>query len=207
MGDKASRKSKSILLLLVALLVTIVSLVFILLHHEDGDDRVSFSLYDTNGNSVSENSLKGYWSVLIFGFTHCPDICPTQVYSVSKALQQLDPRSVKKVQGVFISVDYLRDTSSGLAGYLAHFDTRFRGFLGNKLQLDLTVDAFKANYSVTSNLSDNNSEDARIEVSHSSTIYLISPDAHIAKKLPFETNSEELVGAILKLISQQETAS
>jgi len=138
MNQAASIKSKFLLLLLVSLLVAFASVCFILLHHEDGDSRVSFALQDTNGNRVTEASLKGQWSILVFGFTHCPDICPSQTFTIAESLNLVDKDEVAAdVRAVFISVDYLRDNADHLAQYLAHFHPRFVGFLGSKLQMPL----------------------------------------------------------------------
>jgi len=190
-------KSKLALLFVVSLLVTIGSVLFILLHHEDGDNRVSFSLQNTDGHTVTEASLKGQWSVLVFGFTHCPDICPTQALTISESLKLLDEGDTSaKVQGVFISVDYLRDSAEHLDQYLTHFHPRFVGFLGSKLQLDLAVDAFDASYSVT----ELRNENGDVDVIHSSTIYLIDPDGRIAKQLPFTTSAKILARTLSNLI-------
>jgi len=90
MNQAASAKSKFLLLLIVALLVVVGAVLFVLLHHEDGDNRVTFNLQDTNGNLVTEDSLKGRWSILVFGFTYCPDICPSQAFTIAKSLDILD---------------------------------------------------------------------------------------------------------------------
>jgi len=181
-------------------MVSAGSVLFILLHHEDGDYRVVFELQDTDGRSVSEASLKGQWSVLVFGFTHCPDICPNQVFTIAESLKLLDQQVPSNgVQAIFISVDYLRDSAEHLDKYLTYFHPRFVGLLGSKLQLDLTVDAFDASYSV-SELENSRSD---IMVTHSSSIYLIDPDGRIAKQLPFETSAENLASTLLSLYDSE----
>lgn len=197
METVVSAKSKLTLLFIVSLLVTIGSVLFILLHHEDGDNRVSFSLQDTRGNAVTEASLKGRWSVLVFGFTHCPDICPSQALTISESLNLFDKNDGSvHVQGVFISVDYLRDRGEYLDQYLNHFHSRFVGFLGSKLQLDLVVDAFDASYSVAKL----KGASGGVQVTHSSTIYLIDPEGRIAKQLPFTTSAKTLAKTLSTLI-------
>jgi len=124
MNQAVPTKSKGILFLGVSISVAIGSVLFILLHHEDRDDRVAFTLQDTRGNSVMQESLKGKWSILVFGSTHCPDICPSQAFTIAESLKILER-------------------------YLAHFHPNFLGLLGSKLQLDLTEAAFDASYSVS----------------------------------------------------------
>jgi len=195
MNQAASAKSKFLLLLIVALLVVVGAVLFVLLHHEDGDNRVTFNLQDTNGNLVTEDSLKGRWSILVFGFTYCPDICPSQAFTIAKSLDILDQNlSYSGINAVFISVDYLRDDAEHLASYLTHFHSRFIGYRGSELQLDLAVDTFGASYSVTQ------TGDSDVKVAHSTSIYLIDPDGKIVKELPLETSAERLAKTLSTLI-------
>jgi len=197
MNQVVSAKSKLRLLLVVSVLVTIGSILFILLHHEDGDYRVTFNLQDTKGNSVTEESLKGHWSILVFGFTHCPDICPSQAFTIAESLNLINHKIVDiNVHAIFISVDYLRDNAESLDQYLNHFHPNFNGFLGTEQQLDLVTDSFDASYSVVRK----GNSDTDIEVTHSSSIYLIDPSGRIAKQLPFETSAEVLADKLLLLI-------
>jgi len=199
MNQAASAKSKFLLLLIVALLVVVGAVLFVLLHHEDGDNRVTFNLQDTNGNLVTEDSLKGRWSILVFGFTYCPDICPSQAFTIAKSLEILDQDlSYSGINAVFISVDYLRDDAEHLASYLAHFHPRFIGYRGSELQLDLAVDAFGASYSVTQTGASGSG--GGVKVAHSTSIYLIDPDGKIVKELPLETSAERLAKTLSTLI-------
>jgi len=197
MNQVVPARSKFVLLLVVSVFVVVGSVLFILLHHEDGDDRVTFTLQDTKGNSVTEDKLKGQWSILVFGFTHCPDICPSQAFTIAQSLKIIDKTApATDVQAVFISVDYRRDNAERLDNYLAYFHPRFVGFLGSKLQLDLVTDAFNASYSVT----EQSQSGKNVQVTHSSSIYLIDPNGHIAKQLSFETSAELLADTLSTLI-------
>ena len=86
-----------------------------------------FNLLDQNGQSVGLASLKGQWSLLFFGFTYCPDICPTTLGVLNRAVQQMQ----NPPQVVLVSVDPERDTPTQLAEYLPSFNPQFKGYTGS----------------------------------------------------------------------------
>lgn len=85
-----------------------------------------FTLMSTNGKRVGHDELMGQWSLLYFGYTHCPDICPTTLSALSQAMKQL----TKQPQVIMVSVDPERDTPKKLKAYLASFNTSFVGYTG-----------------------------------------------------------------------------
>jgi protein SCO1/2 len=86
----------------------------------------NFSLLDTNGNTKTMADYKGKVVVVFFGFTQCPDVCPTTLTEMDEALKLLGPKA-DKVQVIFITVDPERDTASVLAQYVPAFNPRFVG--------------------------------------------------------------------------------
>jgi protein SCO1 len=86
-----------------------------------------FSLPDTDGKIRTLADYKGKAVVLFFGYTHCPDVCPTTMAELSQALQQLGPDAAKRVQVLFVTVDPQRDTPALLAQYVAAFNPSFVG--------------------------------------------------------------------------------
>jgi protein SCO1 len=86
-----------------------------------------FSLPDTSGTMRSLADYKGKVVVLFFGYTHCPDVCPTTLAELSQALQQLGPDAAKRVQVLFVTVDPERDTSQILSQYVNAFNPTFVG--------------------------------------------------------------------------------
>jgi protein SCO1/2 len=86
----------------------------------------NFSLLDTNGNTKTMADYKGKVVVVFFGFTQCPDVCPTTLTEMDEALKLLGPKA-DKVQVIFITVDPERDTASVLAQYVPAFNPRFIG--------------------------------------------------------------------------------
>ncbi len=89
-----------------------------------------FSLSDQNGRPITDQDLKGRPFLVFFGFTHCPDVCPTTLFEVSEILRALPPRA-KEVRALFVTVDPERDTPTVLKDYLSSFDPRVIGVTGD----------------------------------------------------------------------------
>jgi len=85
-----------------------------------------FTLADTSGQVRTLADYRGKIVVLVFGYTHCPDVCPTTLAELSQALQQLGPKDAQRVQVLFVTLDPTRDTPSVLAQYAAAFNPSFR---------------------------------------------------------------------------------
>lgn len=100
-----------------------------------------FTLTDQNGASVSSASLRGQPYLLFFGFTHCPDICPSTLYEVSQMFEALGKD--EKVRAVFITVDPQRDTQQVMKDYLGSFDPRIIGLTGTQQEIDAVTKAFR----------------------------------------------------------------
>lgn len=100
-----------------------------------------FTLTDQNGRTVTQADLKGQPSLLFFGFTHCPDICPSTLYEVTQMFEALGKDA--DVRAVFITVDPERDTRQVMKDYLGSFDPRIIGLTGSKEQIDAVTRAFR----------------------------------------------------------------
>jgi protein SCO1/2 len=104
-----------------------------------------FSLNDHTGKPVTLNSYKGKVVVLFFGFTHCPDVCPTTMAEMANVMKELGP-DADKVQVLFATLDPERDTKELLAQYVPGFDPRFVGLYGTPEQIAATAKEFKVFY-------------------------------------------------------------
>jgi protein SCO1/2 len=104
-----------------------------------------FSLTDQNGQPFSDKDLKGKSFVVFFGFTHCPDICPTTLFEISEVLRNLGPEA-DHTAALFISVDPERDTPAAMKDYLANFDPHIRGLTGDAAALDAVAKTYRAYY-------------------------------------------------------------
>ena len=100
-----------------------------------------FRLMGSDGKSVSDADLKGDVVVMFFGYTHCPDVCPTTLFEVSELFRKLGEGA--KVRGVFVSVDPERDTPEILKDYLGSFDKRIIGLSGDRAALEPMLKAYR----------------------------------------------------------------
>jgi protein SCO1/2 len=105
----------------------------------------SFSLIDQNGQPFSDKDLKGKSFVVFFGFTHCPDVCPTTLFEISEVLRNLGAQA-DQTAALFISVDPERDTPAAMKDYLANFDPHIRGLTGDAAALDAVAKAYRVYY-------------------------------------------------------------
>ena len=100
-----------------------------------------FRLMGSDGKSVSDADLRGDVVVMFFGYTHCPDVCPTTLFEVSELFRKLGEGA--KVRGVFVSVDPERDTPEILKDYLGSFDKRIIGLSGDRAALEPMLKAYR----------------------------------------------------------------
>jgi protein SCO1 len=101
-----------------------------------------FALTDHNGKPRTLADFKGKAVVVFFGFTHCPDVCPTTMAEMASVMQELGPQA-DRVQVLFITLDPERDTPALLSKYVPAFDPRFLGLVGDKAQTDKVAADFK----------------------------------------------------------------
>jgi protein SCO1/2 len=133
-----------------------------------------FALTDDRNRPFGPESLKGKWSFLFFGFTYCPDVCPTTLATLARARDAIAKNALgaDDVQFVFVSVDPNRDTASGLRQYVRAFDPSFVGVTGDDAQLAKLAGQLGAVYRVEITPGVEN-----YPVSHSAAVYLLDPRA------------------------------
>src|SRR5664279_2921714 len=101
-----------------------------------------FQLTDQAGQPVSEKNLQGRPTLIFFGFTHCPDICPTSLFEISEVLRAMG-KDADRVNAYFVSVDPERDTAAAMKDYLSSFDPHLKGLTGNAEQIARVVSAYR----------------------------------------------------------------
>jgi protein SCO1/2 len=104
-----------------------------------------FNLIDQNGQPFSDKDLNGKSFLVFFGFTHCPDVCPTTLFEISEILRNLGP-AADNTAALFISVDPERDTPQAMRDYLASFDPHIRGLTGDDAALTAVAKAYRVYY-------------------------------------------------------------
>ncbi len=140
----------------------------------DPKPLTAFALTDQQNRVFDLSRLKGKWSFLFFGFTHCPDICPTTLAILARARDNIAKSTVgaEDVQFVFISVDPNRDTAGKLGQYVTYFDTTFLGVTGNDAQIGNLAGQLGAPYQVAFTPGMEN-----YPVYHSTAVFLVDPRA------------------------------
>jgi protein SCO1/2 len=125
-----------------------------------------FSLTTGDGKTLTDKDLRGAPFLVFFGFTHCPDICPTKLFEISETLRAAGSKG-EKLRALFISVDPERDTPEVLKSYLGSFDPRIVGLTGDRAAIDATVKAYRA-YSKKVPL-----KDGDYTMDHTALVYLM----------------------------------
>ncbi len=153
-----------------------------------------FELTDYNGDKFSSDQLKGKMSLVYFGFTYCPDICPTSLQKISKVLAVMDQYNID-VTPVFITVDPERDTIKTLKEYLGHFNNKIIGLTGTQDEIAQVAEKFKVYYA-KSESHDINAVGDNYMVDHSSFIYLMDKDFRYMKHFYMDSQAEEIIEQI-----------
>jgi protein SCO1/2 len=131
-----------------------------------------FRLHDQNNQVFDRTRLQGKWSYVFFGYTHCPDICPTTLV-VLRDVQKIAGGKEQGVQYIFVSVDPKRDKAATLKTYLPYFHTEFIGATGDQSELMRLTRAVGAYYEI------GKLQNGNYEVHHSAAIFLIDPEARL----------------------------
>lgn len=137
----------------------------------------AFELVDQDGESITRASLEGNWSLMFFGYTSCPDICPTTLQTMSAMLQTIDDPDVRDaVRVYFVSVDPGRDTQEVLASYVGYFNPDFIAATAPEEQLRRLTKPL----GIAHEIHKKSEEDVTYGVDHSGSIVLINPQAEYA---------------------------
>lgn len=102
-----------------------------------------FTLVAQDGSKLSDKDLRGAPFLVFFGFTHCPDICPTKLFEISEVLRAAGPKG-EKLRALFVTVDPERDTPEIMKSYLGSFDPRILGLSGDRPAIDAMIKAYRA---------------------------------------------------------------
>jgi protein SCO1/2 len=146
-----SERARRLAIPLVALLFSLVALgvAAVLTLSPAGREAAAsaiggpFTLVNQDGRTVTERDFRGAPHLVFFGFTHCPDICPTKLFEISEVLRALGDRG-RNVRALLVSVDPARDTPEVLKSYIASFDERIVGLTGEQAAVDGMVKAYRA---------------------------------------------------------------
>jgi protein SCO1/2 len=157
-----------------------------------------FALVDQNGRPATDRDFAGKYRIMYFGFTHCPDVCPTDLAAIGRALKAFeakDPARGAKVVPVFVSVDPERDTSPVIREFVANFHPRMVGLTGSPE----AVAKVAKEYAVWSQRGDKR-PDGGYDVNHSRAEILMGPDGAPVALLPDDQGVDGIVATLDKWV-------
>ena len=150
-----------------------------------------FSLVDQTGRRVTDQDYRGKYMLVLFGFTFCPDICPSGLQVMTAALDKLGPKA-ERITPIFISVDPERDTPDIMRQYVASFSPRMVGLTGTLAQTDAAARAYRVYYKKVKD----NRAPSNYTMDHSALMYLMGPDgsyvAHFTHTMGVDAIAERL---------------
>jgi len=150
-----------------------------------------FSLTDQDGRIFTDADLKGKPTLLYFGYTFCPDVCPTSLLLMENAAEQLGADGPKKVNLVFITIDPGRDTQELMKGYVINFGATMKGLTGTPEQIASVAHAYGVYYEKVPG-----KNGAPYLMAHSSIIYLLDRRGRFIGHFPHDSSSEDIAKAL-----------
>lgn len=150
-----------------------------------------FTLIDQTGRQRSDTEFRGKLMVVYFGYTYCPDICPTDLMAITQALDALGP-AAEDVQPVFITIDPERDTKV-LAEYVSAFHRSLAGLTGTPEQIRRVANAYKAFY-----VKVKDERSGEYSIDHAGVIYLMGRNGEYLGFMPPQTNPDRLTEILRK---------
>jgi phosphopentomutase len=156
-----------------------------------------FTMLRHTGETVTEKDFLGKPMLVFFGFTYCPDVCPTELQVMAEALRQLGDTGAD-IQPVFVSVDPARDTPDVLAAYVGNFGDRFIGLTGSDGQVAAMASAYRIYYSKV----ENKDAPESYLMDHSAIIYLMGADGKFLKHFTYSTDAAALAEGIAEALGR-----
>jgi protein SCO1/2 len=155
-----------------------------------------FTLTDQNGHRVTEKDFLGKYMLVFFGYTYCPDVCPTELQVMTEALKQMGPKA-DVIQPIFISFDPERDTPETLKTYVGNFSPQLIGLTGTEQEIAAAAKAYRVYYSKVKDSGGAND----YLMDHSSILYLMGPDGKFVRHFSYTTDAKTLADALTSTVS------
>lgn len=202
MSDQQQMRSVIIVLMVVALLVS-GSIAFFLLSEADpesaGEPISGDFVLNSSAGPISLQQFRGQAVLLFFGYTHCPDVCPTTMSHVADALDLLSESEKRLVQPLFITVDPVRDTVEHLAEYVGFFHPKIIGLSGTEQQIRKAAELFSVQY-FRDDWADAGKDN--YYMNHTSYLFLIDPDGEVADMMSDHTDPKDIAAALRQYVSR-----
>jgi protein SCO1/2 len=152
-----------------------------------------FKLVDQNGKAITDQDLKGKPFLVFFGFTHCPEICPTALFDMSEVFNKLGP-DADRVNALFVTVDPVRDTPEKLKDYLSSFNPRLIGVSGSVDGLAAIAKAYRVYYKKVP------LKDGDYTMDHTAIVYLMDKDGRFVAPFSLKRRPEEAAADLKKYL-------
>ncbi|TQF30142.1 SCO family protein [Bradyrhizobium sp. UNPA324] len=152
-----------------------------------------FQLTDQNGKAVTDKSLKGKPTLIFFGYTHCPDVCPTSLFEISEVLRAMG-KDADKVNAIFISVDPERDTPATMKEYLSSFDPHLEGLSGDPAVTAKVITSYRVYAKKVP------TKDGDYTMDHTALIYLMDRDGRFVSPFNLKRTPEEAAADLKKYL-------
>jgi protein SCO1/2 len=185
--------------LAVAVLIVAVA-AMIYLRDRDGETLVAgairggaFTLVDQHGATVTEADLRGHASAMFFGYTFCPDVCPTTLYEMSGLLAELGP-DADRLKVYFVTVDPERDNQAAMAEYLQAFDPRIVGLTGSREEIDKILSGYRVYARKVER------DEGPYLMDHTAAVYLLDEDGALTATLDYQEETETALAKLRRLI-------
>ena len=156
-----------------------------------------FALVDHHGNRVTQESYSGKYLLIFFGYTYCPDVCPTELLVFGQTLDALGDKA-KQIQALFITVDPERDTPATLAEYMANFHPDLVGLTGSMAEVKDAAKAYRVFFRKSLAAEEG---DANYLVDHTSIVYFMSPAGEFVRHFVFGQGASTMAGQIEKILT------
>ena len=154
-----------------------------------------FTLVDDTGVQVSEADLKGKSTVMYFGYTFCPEVCPTTLTDLVQWMQMIG-RDADRLNYVFVTVDPERDTPKVMHDYVSAFDPRIRGLTGTSEQIAKVTKEYGVHYKRIP------TSDGGYVMDHSAVLYMMDPNVRFVGVIPYQEDTAKAVAKLKKLAAQ-----
>jgi protein SCO1/2 len=154
----------------------------------------SFSLIDGDGKRVTEADFKGKWLMIFFGYTFCPDACPTALSAMAEAMDRLGAQA-DQVQPIFITIDPERDTPQVMKEYVGNFGPKIVGLTGTSADIAAVAQSFRVYYKKAG-------DGANYLMDHSTAILVMNPEFHFAGIIPGDAKPAQMIERLNEIMSQ-----
>ncbi|WP_445679851.1 SCO family protein [Radicibacter daui] len=158
-----------------------------------------FSLTDQNGKPVTQKDYAGSFELIYFGYTFCPDVCPTELLTIAQTLDSLPKATADSIQPVFITIDPERDTQKVMADYVPLFYPRLVGLTGTTDQIAAVAREFRVYYN---KVPAKDGDASAYLMDHSSFIYVMGKQGEFLDVIPYGTTKEDMAVKIEQLIQK-----